>query len=121
MDVVLRDPQLKKLFFAYQVIEGVEFMAVINGKIVESPLRWVAPRAKLWVPATGCALGLIQLMAVSTPADGCVHWTAEMAVGTVSGKNPAAASALCTWLWNISHKGSSLKTLAIQAQSFSGM
>ncbi|CAL1174320.1 unnamed protein product [Cladocopium goreaui] len=47
MDVVLRDPQLKKLFFAYQVIEGVEFMAVINGKIVESPLRWVAPRAKL--------------------------------------------------------------------------
>lgn len=47
MDVVLRDPYLKKFFFAYQVIEGIEFMAVINGQIVESPLRWVAPRAKL--------------------------------------------------------------------------
>lgn len=47
MDLVLRDPQLKKLFQAYQVIEGIDYMAVINGQIVESPMRWVAPRAKL--------------------------------------------------------------------------
>jgi len=41
------DHFLKELFSAYIIAEGLDFLKVAQGQVVESALRFCAPRAKL--------------------------------------------------------------------------
>ena len=45
--IVQKDLRLKELFQSYQLAEGMDFLKVMAGWIVENPMRFVSPRAKL--------------------------------------------------------------------------
>lgn len=45
---VQSNPRLLELFKSYQTTEGMDFLKVMAGYIVENPMRFASPRARLW-------------------------------------------------------------------------